>query len=396
MRALMNGRTDAVPSLFVALLLTGASTAATVPYQAIVAVEMLGLSPQLFATLQTIRLLLTALSTVGLGALSDHFRDRRALVFISALAGAASGAIVFVWRDPLSFAVSFCIFMPVSSALFSQIFSYSRVYLDSQRRPSELALSVLRTAYSVSWAIVPPVVGWFVAQFTAFHAYGIAALTFAACALFCLALPGLGPDKARSRRAAPGESVVKSAVRWNIIAGLLAITLVRVAPFTNTVVLPLFVLNGIGGDLSQVGLLAGVAALVEVPFIMLWGRFALRRPKWLIICGCSLAYGMYMVMVFHADAFWQVVVLQAFASISSAALATLTISYAQDAIAGKIGLSTSLLDMSNVASKIISAALFGALVLTTNYSNLFLACGACAAIGAVALFFSNSRLSLGT
>ncbi len=80
-------------------------------------------------------------------------------------------------------------------------------------------------------------------------------------------------------------------------------------------------------------------------------------------------------------------------SAGAAALMSIPISYLQEAIRGRVGLSTSLLDVVTVASALGSAAIFGVLTAASpNYPLLFDVAAGLATAGAVVLFTAHRVL----
>ena len=78
---------------------------------------------------------------------------------------------------------------------------------------------------------------------------------------------------------------------------------------------------------------------------------------------------------------------------ATAALLTIPISYLQDAIKGRVGLSTSLLDVTHVVAAIVSATLFGVLTGSVqNYPQLMVVAAGMAAAGAAVLFAAHRLL----
>jgi hypothetical protein len=76
------------------------------------------------------------------------------------------------------------------------------------------------------------------------------------------------------------------------------------------------------------------------------------------------------------------------------ALMTMPISYLQDAIKGRIGLSTSLLDVTSVVASLATATVFGALTAQVqDYPLLLVVAAGLAAGGAVTLFVSHWLLA---
>jgi hypothetical protein len=123
-----------------------------------------------------------------------------------------------------------------------------------------------------------------------------------------------------------------------------------------------------------------------------WG-YALRRfsKHTIIICG-ALLYAAYLVLISRAGSVSDVMWLQLLNGPATAALLTIPISYLQDAIKGRVGLSTSLLDVVGVVSALAGAAIFGAVTAASpNYPLLFVV-GAALAVGGAAILFAAHRL----
>ena len=132
-----------------------------------------------------------------------------------------------------------------------------------------------------------------------------------------------------------------------------------------------------------------VAAL-ELPFMVAWG-YALRwlSKHTIIICG-ALLYAAYLVLISRAGSVAEVLWLQLLNGPATAALLTIPISYLQDAIRGRVGLSTSLLDVTHVVAAIVSATLFGVLTGSVqNYPQLMVVAAGLSAAGAAILFAAH-------
>jgi len=112
----------------------------------------------------------------------------------------------------------------------------------------------------------------------------------------------------------------------------------------------------------------------------------------IIICG-ALLYAAYLVLVSRAGSMAEVLWLQLLNGPATAALLTIPISYLQDAIKGRVGLSTSLLDVTHVVAAIVSATLFGVLTGSVqNYPQLMVVAAGMAAAGAAVLFAAHRLL----
>jgi len=380
------------------LFFTGITYASTLNYGAIVGIDTLGIPNSLYSLLLMAFSLASAAASVVLGSISDRVPDRRILVIGTALMGALAFGIIFFFRTQIAFIIAICVIMPFGGALYSQSFSYSRSYYNV-RHPdrAEFMISMLRTIFSVAWVIVPPVVGWFAATTTVFNTYGVAALAYlVVAAIFAVLLRnpeakiGVAPTKAGQ----PAAPLAKARIEPAILGGIIGVILIFTAVSVRTVTIPLFLTSTLGGSYADLGVFAAVAAALELPFMVAWG-YALRRlnKHTMIIIG-ALLYAIYLVLMSRATSVTEMLWLQLLNGPEHGALMTIPISYLQDAIKGRVGLSTSLLDVSNVVASLATAALFGALTAQVqNYPLLLVVAAGLSAAGAVALFASHWLLA---
>lgn len=379
------------------LFFTGITYASTLNYGAIVGIDTLGIPNAMYSLLLMASSLVGAVASVALGYISDRLPDRRHLVILCALMGALGFGLIFLFRNQLAFIVAICVIMPFGGALFSQSFSFARAY-NNVRDPAraEFLTSVLRTIFAVAWAIVPPGVGWIAATTGVFNVYGIAALAYLVCAaIFALLLT---EPAARIGRPAPAPgadaSLPRASIEPAVIIGIVGVTLIFMSTYINNVAIPLLITVSLKGSFGELGIFSGLAAAMELPFMILWG-YALRWvSKHTMIVGAALLYALYLWLVSRATSMSELYWLQLINGPATAALMSIPISYLQDAIKGRVGLSTSLLDVVGVVSALTSAALFGAITAgAPNYPLLFVIASAIGIAGAVILFAAHRVLA---
>lgn len=138
------------------------------------------------------------------------------------------------------------------------------------------------------------------------------------------------------------------------------------------------------------GINASIAAGLEVPFMLAWGVAAARFSKEAILVTSALIYALYLLLLFYAQSVWQVYVLQGLNAIATAALLSITISYMQEAIKGRVGLSTSLMDVVTVVSTFTASAAFAALSSQESYTNIFVAASILSFAGAGTIALSRA------
>lgn len=342
------------------IFLSGAAFAAMTPYRAIVGVETLGLSNAAFGLVMALNALGGSAIAIFLGWLSDKVQDRRLLVLLCAIGGALGFVLVWAVRTPVGFATAFCLLVPFGNALFSQSFSYSRAFFDRERPDkSQLIMSLLRSIFTVAWIIVPPLAGWLAAQSSAYAVFSISAVAHVGCTLAITLLwsqkgSAIGIDGTASQDLPPAR--IATGHRF----GVFGVALSMVALQLNISVLPLVIVSDLGGTLGQVGINSAFAAAIEVPVMIGWGYLALRWRKERILSLACFVFAVYFVLLRFADTFTHVLLLQVPAAIAIAALLSINISYLQEAIPGRVGLSTSLVDVTNVAASLSAAAIFAA------------------------------------
>lgn len=376
------------------LFFTGITYASTLNYAAIVGIDTLGIPNGLYSVVLLISSLAAAAASVVLGYISDRISDRRILVIGTALMGALGFGLIFFLRSQLAFIIAACVIMPFGGALFSQSFSYARSYYNL-RHPAraEFMITMLRTVFSVAWVIVPPLVGWFAAATTVFNTYGVAALAYLVCAAIFAVLLRNPDAKIGTAPVKAGEAatpLAKARIEPAIMGGIIGVTLIFMAVAIRTVTIPLLITSTLGGSYADLGIFAGLAAAIELPFMVAWG-YALRwvSKHMIIICG-ALLYAVYLMLLSRAGSVADVLWLQLLNGPATAALITIPISYLQDAIKGRVGLSTSLLDVSHVVASLATAAVFGALTATVqDYPLLMVVAAGVSVGGAITLFVAH-------
>jgi len=382
------------------IFLSGAAFAAMTPYRAIVGVETIGMSNATFGIVMALNAIGSAFAAVALGWLSDRLPDRRVLVFLCAVMGIVAFGLIWAFQTPVMFITTFCLLVPFANSLFSQSFSFSRAYFNRERpERAEFIMSLLRTGFTIAWIVVPPVAGWIAARSSAYSVFLFSALAHVGCTL-AVGLLWLRPNAkvgtSQSGNGTPGATVALPGIR---IArahqlGVLGVTLSLAALQLNMVLLPLIIVSDLAGTLAEVGIIASLAAAIEVPAMIGWGYLALRLRKDLILSVASAIFALYFGLMVFVDSFVQVLVLQGIAAVAIAALLSINISYLQEAIPGRVGLSTSLVDVTRVMSVWAAAAIFG-LNTGQSYAPLMaIAAGLCLCGAALMMLARREQLRI--
>lgn len=383
------------PLLGTTMFFSGITYAATLPYASIVGVETLGMSPGFFATLMAIGGLVGTLVSLVLGYVSDKLPDRRLLLLLSTIAGVVANWVVYAFPTQFGFAFSAIVLMPFAGASFSQCFAYIRVYY-AKHKPerADFMVTTLRSVFTAAWVIVPPLAGWVAAEFSVFNVYLMAAIAYVVIAAICALLMA---DPSTAVQAPPpvraeGASLLSTfALPLSTLGGLISLIVMTTAARILTFTVPLLIITNLGGSITDVGFYAAITAAIEVPSLIIWSWLGLRFSKEVLLGSAGLLLAAFLIGAAMSPSvpvlFW-LLILNGFAT---AALMGLNISYVQEAIKGRVGLSTSLLDVIAISANLLGATAFGVLTSGGDYRFALMVGAGVAVLGGVIMWGANLR-----
>lgn len=366
----------------------GFAGAAVQPYQSVIGITELGLSDNLYSLLILLASVVNVVVSVSIGVVADKVGEYRLLMRGIIVFGIVGFGMVYLLPTAASFVVSALVFLPVHGALNSLLFANVRTA--TRRMASEDAAavnSVVRAVISLSWVLVPGLVAFvLVGSPTMLPAYLIASL---ACILSFVIVQCLLPARTA------GDPLLVQ--RYTYLASfgevlsprvsvrLLALSAMCSMLFVNGAVLPLILTGAAGGKVTDIGVVVGIVAALEVVFILVWGRI-LRHIHHVtaLVIGAAL-YAVYLVLLGFASAPWHVYALSLISGFGAAALISIPITYLQDLIAERPGLGSSLISVNMFLSGGLCAALFALGAHISDYSGTAMLGGGAGVIGLVML-----------
>lgn len=379
------------------MFFSGVTYAATMPYASLVGVDTLGMSPGWFASVMSVGAVLGTFVSLGLGYISDKLPDRRLLVLITALAGVIGHGMIYLWPTQLSFMLAMAVVMPLAGACYGQCFAYVRVYyVRHMPARADFMVTALRTVFTLAWIIVPPVAGWVAAKFSIFNVFLMSSLSYAAMGgIFALLIS----DKTTAVQMpapvrAEGASLLSTfALPLGTLAGLLGLIVMTAAMRILTFTVSLFIVTDLGGTVTDVGFYAGITAAVEAPCMLLLAYLTTKLSKETLLAAAGIVMAIFIglasILTSMTALYWLLIL----NGLGTAALMSVNIPYLQDAIKGRVGLSTSLMDVVAIAANLLGATAFGLLTSGGNYRfALMVAAGVSVAGAAIMAFGNMSRL----
>jgi MFS family permease len=363
-----------------AIFAFGFAGAATSPYQSVVGIRELGLSNGLYSALIFSAAAVNVIVSILLGNLADRLGEYRTMMVSVAFFGILGYGAIYVIPTQVTFVVSALLLLPIYGSMNSLLFANVRATTKGMPRNDVATVnSGVRAMISLSWVLVPGITGALLSRSsTMLPAYLFAGLACVVClALIAVFLPRQsGTDKAATRHlsylAALGE-VVSPPVFFRVIA----VALISSTLHVNGAILPLIVTGAAHGTVADIGIIVGIVALLEVVFIVVWGRAQRVMSHVTALAIGTVIYVAYLFMLGFASAPWHVYALTVVSGIGAAALISIPITYLQDLIAERPGLGSALISVNIFLSAGLSALLFAIGTGISDYSGT-------AVIGAVA------------
>lgn len=365
-------RNPSIRVSMLAIFLFGFAGAATSPYQSVVGITELGLSDGLYSLLILTAATVNVIVSVSIGILADRIGNYRVLMSTAILFGVVGYGTVYVLPYQSSFVVSVLLFLPIYGALYTLLFANVRSVARRMSGQDAGALTTgARAAISLAWVLVPGLVGLALAGGKSMlPAYLLASLGCATNLLLVFfSLPnerGVDPDLGRrlSYWTSFGEILAP-----RIFARVVAVAMMTSTLHINAAVLPLIMTDAVGGSVTDIGIIVGVVAFLEVVFILVWARIQLNLPPAKALALGTVIYIGYMVLLGLSSAPWHIYALTLISAFGAAALITIPITYLQELIADRPGLGSSLISVNIFMSGGLCAALFALGTRISDYSG---------------------------
>ncbi|MEO7598347.1 MAG: MFS transporter, partial [Opitutus sp.] len=173
----------------------------------------------------------------------------------------------------------------------------------------------------------------------------------------------------------PKPEPLQSVLARPIITAHFAGFVLVFAAFTmNMLNLPLLVTQQLGGTERDVGIIFGIAPVVEMPLMIWFGRLAARGHQVALIRFGVLIGACYFVALTFVGAPWHIYPMQILSAISIAVTTNVAITFFQDLVPGQAGIATSIYTNSYSTGNLVGYFAFGALMNTVGYRGVFWVC----------------------
>ena len=342
------------------LFLCGVTGAATMPYLPVLGVRELGLVDATLSLLIFTFSVAGLVAGVGMAIFSDMVRDRRVLLALTASAGMIGFGAIYLVPHILVFVLASVLLLPLAGSGYSLVFAMIRAETDHMQSSERAAINaVVRAAFSAAWMLAPALVGlWLADAVSVRPAWAFAAAISALSLALALAMKPTVVQTATTITRHGFVSSLLMATEPRILGRVVAISLITGANFLIIILQPLILTQSVGGQLSDVGLVAAGCAALEIPFMLVWGSLLGRFNVVTLLAAGSLIYAVFMLLLGFATAPWQIYLLLVPNAFGLAAILSLPLSYFQDLLTDRPGLGTALNQMMQFLSQSLSALAF--------------------------------------
>lgn len=348
--------------LSIMIFVQGCAYGATLPYLGVTAIGALGMSDQAYSALTVVASIMTVTISVSLGILSDGMADRRRMIALLAVAGTIGYGAIFLFPSIPVFVLATVLVIPFAQAVHSLLFASARIETAAlSPRDAAAVNTVVRSFMSASWVVMPAILGLVLARSAnMIGAWGAAAICtlLIAVASPVLLSPPTEPTKATGTNGIAFQEALRELVRADMLIRMIAMAAVTGTTRLATMIWPLILTLELGGSTRDVGFIAALIALIEIPFMLIAASLLKRVSLLALIIVSALLYGLHMVGFAFATAPWHFYALAVPGAATAAALLSLPITYFQDLFPTRPGLGTAFMPINSFLGNAVSAGTF--------------------------------------
>ncbi|MCE2595331.1 sugar efflux transporter [Motilimonas cestriensis] len=359
----------------VTTFISGLSTALVFPLTSLYLVDAIGCSPLEMGVFLVVMVLSSVIASMYLGKKSDTHWSRSAILSAAQISFFIGVVILAFTRDYYIALVAAIVFLSVGGAALPQIFTLGRLYADKElNNNSAQFLSVMRAGIALAWVVGPPIAFLLKEQlgFTAtFVCSGLLALSM-------LLLISYLPDHSKfvADQPSSNDEPVQNAQHWLLIPGVALFLLSTLAMFSANnmyiTALPIYLTKELTYSAQWAGYLMGMAAFIEIPFMVLAGSLANRIGTMrLLVIGVAAGILYYSGLLVLTN-IWQLLALQLFNGIFIAITASLGMIVMQDLMRNQMGLGTTLFSSAQQLSMLVGSLCVGLIAQYFDYHTVFL------------------------
>jgi MFS transporter, SET family, sugar efflux transporter len=321
------------------------------------------------------------------GWISDRLPDRRIVILFAGAAGAVGGVAFAVLRSyPAVLIVGVSLFA-VADLCFPQIFAYAKELTRARGRRDTAFTTTMRSLFSAAWVVGPPM-GFLLLTHTGFGTLYLTVSGLSLVIVLCarwglprLPLPPRADDPAAGREAGLLRGLLL-AVPWRTWLLLGAVVCLGVANQVYNINIALHVTKNLHLGAQVVGWMAGLAAVLEIPIMIVVGRFADRLGKLRVMLASAIGGTLFFWLLPLAGSIPQLLALQLLNAAWTAVMLSIPMVMVQQEARSKAGAATALYTSAFMFAVLLAGLVAGLAATSLGYRDVFWVCVAtCIAAG---------------
>ncbi len=364
--------------LYVALLATavliGFRESMSGPYLTLFAIGKAGLGPLDLGVFLTARALGGIVFSMAFGAWFDRAPGTLPML-VSLIAGAAGYGLLASTTDFGLLLLIAAVPLGMGGAAFPLVFAVAKSRLAEPG--SERAIAVLRAAFSAAWGVGPALGA---AAVGAYDYTGLFLISAVCGVLACASLGGIGGRApAASNPPRGGENGKDVAPAVGLTAA--SFTLYSMAMVMGAVALPVVVTRDLHGTTGDVGLIASLSALLEVPVMagVAWRPGTVGGLKGMV-AGFA-AFTAFFLLSAWAPSVGDMAVIQVLRALGIGLVSCIGIGFMQDLMPNRAGAAAALYANTGQVGALLAGLAAGGWADLFGYRSMFGACAVASLLG---------------
>jgi MFS transporter, SET family, sugar efflux transporter len=333
------------------------------------------------------------------GWVSDRMQDRRVIICVTSLAGAAGALCLALLRDYALLLVTGVVFAGIGAGAFGQLFAYANEIATARGQDVTFFSSIMRSAFSAAYIVGPPLGLFIMAKYGFRPLYlGITGFSLASAIIGRWGLRHTPPRGSRAAaRGSRGRGALWRTIRiaampartWLLLGVVLVLSTVNQM---FSIDISLHVTKDLGQSPQLVGWMLGLAAGLEIPVMIAAGRAAARVGRGRLVGMSAVLATVSFCLLPGAASPAALLGVAALNGIWQGVALSIPMVMIQDETPGGVGLSSSLYGAAFGSASMIAGAVTGVTASALGYGNVFWVCAALSAVAALGML---GRLALG-
>lgn len=360
--------------------ITGLAIAFLVPVLSIFLTDELHVRPLLVGLFFTVN----AVTGIVVGQVIAHYSDRMAtrkpVIIMCGMTGII-GCFLYAFVRNYEVLVSLGVFlMSVCGSITPQLYALAREYTDSENKAAVTFGTVMRAQFSLAWVVGPPIAFFIIAHFSFEKLFiGVAFLYLVCSGIIYSKLPNL--PKLNQRAEIKKIAFWKNKPLYLIFLGSF---LMWTCNSMYLITMPIYISKLLHWPQSEVGWLMGLAAGLEIPVMLLAGKYSQKVGNGVLLLISAMSAIFFYVILITCENGVLLFAAQGLNAIYIGIIAGIGMTVFQDLMPGFAGQASTLFSNSIRCGGIIAGTLAGVITEYFGYHGVFV----CALMLAVMSFIT--------